>query len=88
MTKRMPCLQQRAPRQPCSLHPPGGPTHLVYEPLLFRGAVPTSRSRSLAKGVTQVEVRVAEAAVPIHVVQALPYHLLLLQEALVGDQQV
>lgn len=65
---------------------PKEPTHLVYLPPLFGGAAPTSGSRPLAEGMTQVEVRVAEAAVSIHVVQALPHHLLLLQKALVGDQ--
>lgn len=42
----------------------------------------------LARGVAEVELGVTEAAVPIHAVQALPHHPLLLQEALVCHQQV
>jgi len=68
-------------------HPgPQGPTHLVHLPLLFWGATPTSRSGSLARGVAEVKVRVTETAVSVHVVQALPHHLLLLEKALVSDQ--
>lgn len=42
----------------------------------------------LARGVAEVEVGVTKAAVPIHAVQALPHHPLLVQEALVRHQQV
>ena len=72
---------------PHSAHP-HGPTHLVHLPLLFWGATPTFRSRSLARGVTEVKVRVTETAVSVDIVQALPHHLLLLQKALVSDQKV
>lgn len=65
---------------------PNEPTHLVDLPPLLGGAPRTSCSGPLAEGMTQVEVRVAEAAVSVDVVQALPHHLLLLQKALVGDQ--
>lgn len=60
----------------CTL--PKGPTHLVYLPLLFGGATPTFCSRPLVQGMTEVKVRVTEAAVAVHIVQALPHHLLLL----------
>lgn len=38
--------------------------------------------------MTEVEVRVTKATVAIHVMQALPHHLLLLEKPLVGDQKV
>lgn len=65
---------------------PTGPTHLVYLPQLFGGATAPSCSGPFAQGMAQVEVRVAEAAVTIHIVQALPHHLLFLQKSLVSDQ--
>lgn len=55
--------------------------HLVQLALLRRG-------RLFAQGMAEVELRVAEAAVAVHVVKALPHHALLLQEALVRHQQV
>lgn len=55
--------------------------HLVQLALLWRGCL-------FAQGMAEVELRVTEAAVAIHVVKALPHHALLLQEALVRHQQV
>lgn len=43
---------------------------------------------ALALGMTEVEVRVTKATVAIHVMQALPHHLLLLEKPLVSDQKV
>lgn len=65
-----------------------GLPYLVDLPLiqvLLLGGIPGGL---LARSVAEVELGIAEAAVPVHVVQALPGHLLLVEEALVGDQQV
>ncbi|ETE70766.1 hypothetical protein L345_03423, partial [Ophiophagus hannah] len=58
--------------------------YLVHLPLVHRGAP----RRLLAQRVAQVEFGVTEAAVPVHVVQALPGDLVFVQETLVGHQQV
>lgn len=59
--------------------------HLSLLELVGRGG---RSSPFLARSVAEVEIGVAEATVPIHVVEAFPNHLLLLQEALVRHQQV
>lgn len=66
------------------LPPAQAAPYLVHLPLLWG----RRSSRLLAQGMAEVEVSVTEAAVTIHIVQALPHHPLLLQEALIRHQQV
>lgn len=71
----------------CPPLPPPVP-YLVHLSLLQPGVRRGRGGPILARGVAEVEIGVTEAAVPIHAVQALPHHPLLVQEALVCHQQV